>query len=501
MGAPATKISEPYNHPMISREPTIERLDVARRLLLEPFGLDESDLIHTLSAIKAHKVDEADLYFQYTRAEGWSLEEGIVKTGSFSIDQGVGVRAVSGEKTAFAYSDDISLASLTDAAHTVRTIAAASKAARVKVPARKVAGSRSLYQDLDPIASLDSTQKVALLGRVETMARAKDPRVSQVMAGLASEYDVVLIARADGTLAADVRPLVRLSVTVIAEQNGRREMGSAGGGGRFGLDHFDDALAQSYVDEAVKAALTNLEARPAPAGEMSVVLGPGWPGILLHEAIGHGLEGDFNRKGSSAFSGRIGKRVAAKGVTVLDDGTLPDRRGSLNVDDEGNTSQRNVLIEDGILKGYIQDAMNARLMGVKPTGNGRRESYAHVPMPRMTNTYMLGGDKSPEEIVASLKKGLYATNFGGGQVDITSGKFVFSTSQAYWVENGKIQYPVKGATLVGNGPDALTRVSLIGNDMALDSGVGTCGKEGQSVPVGVGQPTLRIDGLTVGGTA
>jgi TldD protein len=501
MGASATKISEPYNQRMISREPTLERLDVARRLLLEPFGLDESDLIHTLSAIKAHKVDEADLYFQYTRAEGWSLEEGIVKTGSFSIDQGVGVRAVSGEKTAFAYSDDISLASLTDAAHTVRTIAAASKAARVKVPARKVAGSRSLYHDLDPIASLDSTQKVALLGRVETMARAKDPRVSQVMAGLASEYDVVLIARADGTLAADVRPLVRLSVTVIAEQNGRREMGSAGGGGRFGLDHFDDALAQSYVDEAVKAALTNLEARPAPAGEMSVVLGPGWPGILLHEAIGHGLEGDFNRKGSSAFSGRIGKRVAAKGVTVLDDGTLPDRRGSLNVDDEGNTSQRNVLIEDGILKGYIQDAMNARLMGVKPTGNGRRESYAHVPMPRMTNTYMLGGDKSPEEIVASLKKGLYATNFGGGQVDITSGKFVFSTSQAYWVENGKIQYPVKGATLVGNGPDALTRVSLIGNDMALDSGVGTCGKEGQSVPVGVGQPTLRIDGLTVGGTA
>jgi len=501
MGASATKISEPYNRRMISREPTLERLDVARRLLLEPFGLDESDLIHTLSAIKAHKVDEADLYFQYTRAEGWSLEEGIVKTGSFSIDQGVGVRAVSGEKTAFAYSDDISLASLTDAAHTVRTIAAASKAARVKVPARKVAGSRSLYQDLDPIASLDSAQKVALLGRVETMARAKDPRVSQVMAGLASEYDVVLIARADGTLAADVRPLVRLSVTVIAEQNGRREMGSAGGGGRFGLDHFDDALAQSYVDEAVKAALTNLEARPAPAGEMSVVLGPGWPGILLHEAIGHGLEGDFNRKGSSAFSGRIGKRVAAKGVTVLDDGTLPDRRGSLNVDDEGNTSQRNVLIEDGILKGYIQDAMNARLMGVKPTGNGRRESYAHVPMPRMTNTYMLGGDKSPEEIVASLKKGLYATNFGGGQVDITSGKFVFSASQAYWVENGKIQYPVKGATLVGNGPDALTRVSLIGNDMALDSGVGTCGKEGQSVPVGVGQPTLRIDGLTVGGTA
>ncbi len=486
---------------MISREPTLERLAIARQLLLEPFGLDESDLAKTLAEIKAHKVDEADLYFQYTRAEGWSLEEGIVKTGSFSIDQGVGVRAVSGEKTAFAYSDDISKASLMDAARTVRTIGAAAKGGRVKVPSRKVASSRSLYSDLDPISSLNSTEKVELLGRVEQMARAKDPRIIQVMAGLASEYDVVMVVRADGTLAADVRPLVRLSVTVIAEQNGRREVGSAGGGGRFGLDHFDDALAQGYVDEAVQLALTNLDARPAPAGEMSVVLGPGWPGILLHEAIGHGLEGDFNRKGSSAFSGRIGQRVAAKGVTVLDDGTIPDRRGSLNVDDEGNPSQRNVLIEDGILKGYIQDSMNARLMGVKPTGNGRRESYAHVPMPRMTNTYMLGGDKSPEEIVSSLKKGLYAVNFGGGQVDITSGKFVFSTSQAFWVENGKIQYPVKGATLVGNGPDALTRVSLIGNDMKLDPGVGTCGKEGQSVPVGVGQPTLRIDGLTVGGTA
>jgi len=310
-----------------------------------------------------------------------------------------------------------------------------------------------------------------------------------------------MVARADGTLAADVRPLVRLSVSVIAEQNGRRESGSGGGGGRFGLAYFDEARIASYVDEAVNAALTNLESRPAPAGEMTVVLGPGWPGILLHEAIGHGLEGDFNRKGSSAFSGRIGKRVAAKGVTVLDDGTLADRRGSLNIDDEGHASQRNILIEDGILRGYIQDSLNARLMGVKPTGNGRRESYAHVPMPRMTNTYMLGGDKAPEEIVASIKKGLYATNFGGGQVDITSGKFVFSASEAFWVENGKILYPVKGATLVGNGPDALTRVTMIGNDMGLDPGVGTCGKEGQSVPVGVGQPTLRIDGLTVGGTA
>jgi TldD protein len=486
---------------MISREPTIERLATARALLLEPFGLDETHLTRALAEIRAHKVDDADLYFQYTRSEGWSLEEGIVKTGSFSIDQGVGVRAVSGEKTAFAYSDDISEASLMDAARTVRSIAAAARGGRAKVNAPRVAGSRSLYRGDDPIASLDSTAKVELLGRVEQMARSKDPRVAQVMAGLAAEYDVVLVARADGTIAADVRPLVRVSVTVIAEQNGRREMGSGGGGGRFGLAYFDDAQLQSYVDDAVKAALTNLEARPAPAGEMTVVLGPGWPGILLHEAVGHGLEGDFNRKGSSAFSGRIGERVAARGVTVLDDGTIADRRGSLNVDDEGNASQRNVLIEDGILRGYIQDSLNARLMGVAPTGNGRRESYAHIPMPRMTNTYMLSGDKAPEEIVASIQKGLYATNFGGGQVDITSGKFVFSASEAYWVENGKIQYPVKGATIVGNGPDALTRVSMIGNDMKLDTGVGVCGKEGQSVPVGVGQPTLRIDRLTVGGTA
>jgi TldD protein len=486
---------------MISREPTLERLATAQSLLLAPFGLNESHLTRALAQITAHRVDDADLYFQYTRSEGWSLEEGIVKTGSFSIDQGVGVRAVAGEKTAFAYSDDISEASLMDAALTVRSIAASGQNRRVKTPARKVAGSRSLYGGQDPIASLDSTAKVELLGRVEKLARAKDPRVVQVMAGLASEYDVVMVARADGTLAADVRPLVRLSVTVIAEHKGRREMGSGGGGGRFGLAYFTDDQIAEYVNDAVKAALTNLDARPAPAGEMTVVLGPGWPGVLLHEAIGHGLEGDFNRKGSSAFSGRIGQRVAAKGVTVLDDGTIADRRGSLNVDDEGHASQRNVLIEDGILKGYIQDAMNARLMGVKPTGNGRRESYAHVPMPRMTNTYMLGGDKDPKEIVASIKKGLYATNFGGGQVDITSGKFVFSASEAFWVENGKIQYPVKGATIVGSGPESLKKVTMIGNDMRLDSGVGTCGKEGQSVPVGVGQPTLRIEGLTVGGTA
>lgn len=491
-----------YNQQMIAREPTIARLATAQSLLLDPFGLTPAHLQRALSDIMSHGVDDADLYFQTTRSEGWSLEEGIVKTGSFSIDQGVGVRAVSGEKTAFAYSDDLSWDSLIDAAHTVRTISGQGLSRRVKrTPATKIAKSRSLYAGLDPIASLDSTAKVALLEKVEKLAKAKDPRVVQVMAGLAAEHDVVLIARADGTLAADVRPMVRLSVTVIAEQKGRREVGSSGGGGRFGFAYFDDAMVQTYVDEAVANALTNLDARPAPAGEMVVVLGSGWPGILLHEAIGHGLEGDFNRKGSSAFAGKIGKRVAAKGVTVLDDGTIADRRGSLNVDDEGHASQKNVLIEDGILRGYIQDSMNARLMGVKPTGNGRRESYAHVPMPRMTNTYMLGGDKNPEEIVASIKKGLYATNFGGGQVDITSGKFVFSASQAYWVEDGKIQYPVKGATLVGNGPDALTRVSMIGNDMKLDSGVGTCGKEGQSVPVGVGQPTLRIDGLTVGGTA
>ncbi len=487
---------------MITREPTLERLAQAQALLLEPFGLDDAKLARVLQTIAAHRIDDADMYFQSTRHEGWSLEEGIVKSGSFSIDQGVGVRAVAGEKTAFAYSDDISEAALQDAARTVRTIAAAGQSKRVKVGTRPVvAGSRMLYAATDPIGTLDSTQKVALLEKVERLARAKDPRIVQVMAGLAAEYDVVLVARADGTRAADVRPLVRLSVTVIAEQNGRREVGSGGGGGRFGLGFFQDAVIGSYVDQAVNAALTNLEGRAAPAGAMTVVLGPGWPGVLLHEAIGHGLEGDFNRKGSSAFSGRIGQRVAAKGVTVLDDGTLPDRRGSLNVDDEGHATQRTVLIEDGILKGYIQDTLNARLMGVKPTGNGRRESYAHLPMPRMTNTYMLAGNRSRDEIVASLKRGLYATNFGGGQVDITSGKFVFSASEAFWVENGKIQYPVRGATLIGSGPDCLTRVSMIGNDLELDPGIGSCGKEGQSVPVGVGQPTLRIDGLTVGGTA
>ncbi|MEJ7137982.1 metalloprotease TldD [Amphibiibacter pelophylacis] len=487
---------------MISTEPTLARLAVAQQLLLEPHGLTEAHLREAFSRMAAHDVDDADLYFQYTRSEGWSLEEGIVKSGSFSIDQGVGVRALSGEKTAFAYSDALTPDALLGAASTVRSIAAAGQSRRIKVDAPQIiAPIRELYRPFDPIASLDSAAKVSLLERAERLARARDPRVVQVMVGLAAEYDVVMIARADGTRAADVRPLVRMSVTVIAEQNGRREVGSSGGGGRYDLLYFNDELVASYVEKAVQGALLNLEARPAPAGEMTVVLGPGWPGVLLHEAIGHGLEGDFNRKGSSAFAGRIGERVAAKGVTVLDDGTLPDRRGSLNVDDEGCASQRNVLIEDGILKGYIQDSLNARLMKVAPTGNGRRESYAHLPMPRMTNTYMLAGQDDPQAIIASLDKGLYAVNFGGGQVDITSGKFVFSASEAWWVEGGKLQYPVKGATLVGNGPDVLTRVSMIGNDLELDTGVGVCGKEGQSVPVGVGQPTLRIEGLTVGGTA
>jgi TldD protein len=474
-------------------------LATAESTLLAPYDLQPSKLAEVFRAIRMHDVDYADLYFQYLRTEGWSLEEGIVKAGSFNIDQGVGVRAVSGDKTAFAYSDEISLPALHDAAAATRAIARAGKNARV--PAVKRGAMRRLYEGLDPTQSLADADKVRLLERLERIARARDPRVVQVMASLASTYEVVLIARSDGLMAADVRPLVRLSLQVIAEQNGRREQGSAGGGGRTGYEHFTEERLQDYASRAVDQALVNLESRPAPAGTMTVVVGPGWPGVLLHEAVGHGLEGDFNRKGSSAFSGRIGQRVASKGVTVVDDGTLPGRRGSLNVDDEGNPTQCTTLIEDGILRGYIQDAMNARLMKMPVTGNGRRESYAHVVMPRMTNTYMLNGDRDPREIVESVERGLYAVNFGGGQVDITNGKFVFSASEAYMIENGRVTYPVKGATLIGNGPDALTRVSMIGNDMALDSGVGTCGKEGQSVPVGVGQPTLRIDALTVGGTA
>jgi TldD protein len=471
----------------------------ADRTLLAPYGLNTGSIGQVFGRILAHRVDYADLYFQYSRSESWSLEEGIVKSGSFSIDQGVGVRAVSGDKTAFAYSDDISLPALRSAADATRAIAL--QGAQGQVQAVRRSQPLALYQPHDPLTSLDDPGKVALLERIERYARSRDPRITQVIASLSGEYEVVLVMRSDGVTGADVRPLVRLSVQVIAEQDGRREQGSAGGGGRLGYAYFTDAMIRDYADKAVDQALINLSARPAPAGTMTVVLGSGWPGVLLHEAIGHGLEGDFNRKGTSAFTGRIGQRVAAPGVTVVDDGTLHQRRGSLNVDDEGNPTQCTVLIEDGVLKGYMQDALNARLMGSAPTGNGRRESFAHVPMPRMTNTYMLSGDKDPAEIIASVPRGLYAKNFGGGQVDIVSGKFVFSASEAYMIEDGKVTYPVKGATLIGNGPDALTRVSMIGNDMALDTGVGTCGKEGQSVPVGVGQPTLRIDGLTVGGTA
>ncbi|WP_028456168.1 metalloprotease TldD [Chitinilyticum litopenaei] len=477
----------------------MNRLDLARTALLTPFGLDDERLEQVFAAMRQHEVDYADLYFQYSRSEAWSLDEGIVKSGSFNIDQGVGVRAVAGEKTAFAYSDDIGLAALLQAAEATRAIARQGGQGTAAL-LRNVAG-RNLYAVDDPIASLDSAAKVALLERLESMARSLDSRVVQVMASLAGEHELIYIARHDGVRAADVRPLVRVSLRVILEENGRREQGSSGGGGRFDFAYFTDEVLLDYAQKAIAQAVLNLQARPAPAGEMTVVLGNGWPGILLHEAIGHGLEGDFNRKGSSAFSGRIGERVAAKGITVVDDGTLADRRGSLNIDDEGNPTQRTVLIEDGILKGYLQDDLNSRLMGMAPTGNGRRESYAHLPMPRMTNTLMEAGQHDPQEIIASVERGLYAANFGGGQVDITSGKFVFDAAEAWWVEDGKLQYPVKGATLIGNGPDVLTRVSMIGNDMALDPGVGTCGKEGQSVPVGVGQPTLRVDGgLTVGGT-
>jgi TldD protein len=474
-------------------------MTAAEDWLLAPYDLTPSKLEGVFGTLFGHRIDYADLYFQYARSEAWSLEEGIVKSGSFNIEQGVGVRAIAGEKTAFAYSDEISLPALGAAAQASRAIAAAGSDRPVPM-LRGAPAVAPLYSTADPLASLGDTDKVQLLERLERFARAEDSRVVEVMAHLAGSYEVVLVARSDGNLAADIRPLTRISVTVIMEEHGRREQGSGGGGGRFDYAYFSDEVLRDYAQKAVHQGRVNLGARPAPAGTMTVVLGSGWPGILLHEAIGHGLEGDFNRKGSSAFSGRIGQRVAAKGVTVVDDGTLPQRRGSLSIDDEGNPSQRTVLIEDGRLVGYMQDAMNARLMGVPVTGNGRRESFAHLPLPRMTNTYMLNGDRDPREIIASVKKGLYAANFGGGQVDITSGKFVFSAAEAYLIEDGRITAPVKGATLIGNGPDALTRVSMIGNDMALDPGVGTCGKEGQSVPVGVGQPTLRIDGLTVGGT-
>ncbi len=475
-------------------------LDIARQQLLDSRGIETNDIQKTLDQLMVHDIDDADLYFESSRAESWVLEDGIVKEGSHSIDQGVGVRAISGDKTGFAYSDEIVLPALTQAATTARAIAKSGGDGQLQ--AWKKQTTPALYTSSDPLVSISADEKVNLLKRIDVEARKKDPRIKQVLVGLTGLHTTVLVAGIDGTLAADVRPLVRLNVNIIVEENGRIEKGGAGGGGRFGFEYFlENNLASTYIDEAVNQALTNLEAVAAPAGAMTVVLGPGWPGIMLHEAIGHGLEGDFNRKKISAFSGRIGERVATPEVTVVDDGTIANRRGSLNIDDEGTPTESTTLIEHGILRCYMQDKHNARLMGVQPTGNGRRESYAHLPMPRMTNTYMLGGDHSPEEIIASVNKGLYAVQFGGGQVDITNGKFVFNASEAYLIENGKITRPVKGATIIGNGPDVLTRVAMVGNDMQLDSGIGTCGKDGQSVPVGVGQPTIRIDDLTVGGTS
>lgn len=468
--------------------------------LLAPANISEHQVQEVLSGMLGNQIDHADLYFQNIQHEAWTLEDGIIKEGSNNISQGVGVRAISGEKTGFAYSDEIVLPALNQAASAARCIAQSGGHQKLKAW-RKVQGLE-LYQPDNPLHSLTEQEKVNLLKQIDQEARQKDPRIKHVTATLSGVYETVLVLADDGTYAADIRPLVRLNVSVIAEQNGRRERGSSGGGGRFDYTIFlqqDKGL--NFAREAVRQALVNLEAVAAPAGSLPVVLGPGWPGVLLHEAVGHGLEGDFNRKGSSAYANRIGERVASPLCTIVDNGTMSHRRGSLNIDDEGVPTQNTVLIENGILKGYMQDKLNARLMGVEPTGNGRRESYSHLPMPRMTNTYMLAGNSEPEEIIQSVKYGLYATNFAGGQVDITSGKFVFSTSEAYLIENGKITAPVKMATLIGNGPETMQRVSMVGNDLALDSGIGVCGKEGQSVPVGVGQPTLKIDEMTVGGTS
>ena len=468
--------------------------------MLAPAGLEERHLSRTLGSVLRGGVDYADLYFQMSRQESWTLEDGIIREGSFSLDQGVGVRAVSGEKTGFAYSDELMLPALEQAAGAARAIARQGE--DKQVPAWRRGAPTSLYPGADPTMSVPDADKTALILRIDSATRGLDSRVEQVIISMTSGQDLVLIAGSDGTLAADVRPLVRFNVSVILEQNGRREQGYSGGGARSDLNYFlEGNRPMEYAQEAVRQAVVALEAVPAPAGTMPVVLGPGWPGILLHEAVGHGLEGDFNRKGTSAFSGKVGQRVAAPHCTIVDDGTLPNRRGSLAIDDEGTAGQYNVLVENGVLRGYMQDKLNARLMGVASTGNGRRESFAHLPMPRMTNTYMLAGPHQHDEIIASVRKGLYAPNFGGGQVDITSGKFVFSASEAYLIENGTITAPVKGAMLIGDGPDALTKISMVGDNLQLDAGVGTCGKEGQSVPVGVGQPTLKIDELTVGGTA
>ncbi len=477
-----------------------QALNLARQTLLEAPGLSEAALSQVMDKLLSRQVDAADIYFQYSRLESWVLDDGIIKEGNHSIEQGAGLRAISGDKTGFAYTDDLILPQLLNAADAARAIAHAGQSGRQAIASR--GDLPQLYAPINPLESLSENDKLELMRKLDAEARAQDPRVQQVTVSLVAVHDTVLVINDEGQLAGDVRPLVRMNVNVIVEQNGRREQGSSGGGARRALDFFlEEDRALSYAREAVRQALVNLEAIAAPAGMLPVVLGPGWPGILLHEAVGHGLEGDFNRKGTSAFSGRVGEQVASPLCTVVDDGTLPDRRGSLSIDDEGTQTQNTMLIEKGILKGYMQDKMNARLMGMPETGNGRRESYAHLPMPRMTNTYMLPGEHDPQEIIASVDKGLYAVNFGGGQVDITSGKFVFSANEAYLIEKGKIMAPVKGATLIGNGPEAMTRISMVGNDLELDSGVGTCGKDGQSVPVGVGQPTLKIDEMTIGGTA
>lgn len=474
--------------------------DIAVRELLEANGLAVEDLENAFRGFAGKSIDYSDFYFQKTASEGFVLEEGIIKSGNFSIDCGVGVRAQKGSQQALAYSDEISLAALKDAVETVKALGDDSSGEDKIVKVQRRSEPKPLYAACNPIELTETEAKIELLKKIESKVRAKSPLIQQVMAYVNSVYEVVLIAGSDGRLIGDVRPLVRIGISVIAEKNGQREQAHSGGGGRFDLSYYSDKVLDTYVEEAVSSALRNLEAKPSPAGVLPVVLGNGWPGVLLHEAVGHGLEGDFNRKGTSVFTDMIGKRVASPGVTVVDDGTIADRRGSLTVDDEGNETQRTVLIEDGILTGYLQDELNARLTGGKTTGNARRESFAHLPMPRMTNTFMLAGNLTPEEIIESVDYGIYAKNFGGGQVDITSGKFVFSMCDAWLIEKGRITCPVKGATLIGSGDDALTKIELIGNDLALDPGVGTCGKDGQSVPVGVGMPTIRINGLTVGGT-
>ena len=472
--------------------------------LLHSSGLNLNVVENAIGSILTFQNDFADLYFQSSEHESWVLEDGIIKEGSYNIERGVGVRAINGEKTGLAYSDELSESALIKACKAARSIA--SDGGKTRIPSLTHVTTQPMYSSDNPLAGLQEQEKITLLRQVDEYIRLQEPRAQQVIVSLTAVYEEILVAASDGTLATDKRPLIRFNCSILLEHNGRRERGSAGLGGRYAysllLDKTDDVpVYQQLANEALHMARVNLEAVPAPAGAMPVVLGSGWPGVLLHEAVGHGLEGDFNRKGASTFSGRIGERVASKGVTVVDDGSLVNRRGSLTIDDEGTPTQTNVLIEDGILKGYMQDKLNARLMGVSATGNGRRESYAHLPMPRMTNTFMLSGEHAPEEIISTIKKGVYAPNFGGGQVDITSGKFVFSTAEAYLIEDGKISSPIKGATLIGNGPEVMQKISMIGNDMSLDKGIGVCGKDGQSVPVGVGQPTLKIDELTVGGTA